>query len=509
MAETSKKVSELETAAQVNNTDLVMLSQGSSGSGFASLKTTILAIAQKIVSGINFTSDLQTVDKTIVGAINEAAASGGTGAIADTFGTTQTYDVGDYVIYEGSLYKCTTAVSVAGQWDENDWTETLVMDEVEQGGGGGGTTVIANPTGEATDELEKLQVGSIIYSISSGGSGEDSGLTKTTLYTGTSFPEENASIQLSDSIDSYDYIEFDTGHNTQHFNYTFTPEQLKDTTNNGCWMFTDGGYACLQANSTGDEITFFDYSNWSNKTLLGVYGLKFSGSSASWKDITGVLIAGQTSITLSDASITTNSTVEPFTDKFGINPTNIEIIVIQELINDILSSADDTKVTASSFDTAEVAPWEAFDGIKGVSSGTYTSPYHAWLPSNGDAPCWLQYHFDTAKYIDEVKVYVYCNNGTYTGSAKIQGSNNGTSWTDISSAVSISAPYGEEIELDFTCDSNQYSYVRLYSESTFTVYGGASIFVGEMEIYGRNGVNGVKLTFPVQSENLNVKVRVS
>lgn len=44
-------------------------------------------------------------------------------------------------------------------------------------------TVVANPSGEATDELEKLQVGSTIYSIPSGGSGV--GLTHATLtYTG-------------------------------------------------------------------------------------------------------------------------------------------------------------------------------------------------------------------------------------------------------------------------------------------------------------------------------------
>ena len=228
-----------------------------------------------------------------------------------------------------------------------------------------------------------------------------------------------------------------------------------------------------------------------------------------WKEISGVLTAGQTEIILSDDAITVNSTFEAFTDPIEVSHTDMVLVNESTLINDILSSADDTKVTASSYDTAEVVPWKAFDGIKGVSSGTYTSPYYAWLAGNADAPCWLQYHFATAKYIDEVKVYVYCNNGTYSGSAKIQGSNDGTSWTDISSAVSISAPYGEEIELDFTCDSNQYSYVRLYSESAFTVYGGASIFVGEMEIYGRSSANGVKVIFPAQAENLNVKVRIS
>ena len=293
-------------------------------------------------------------------------------------------------------------------------------------GGGGGTTVIANPSGAATDELEKLQVGSTIYSIPSGGSGGGSGFSKTTLYTGTSFPAADTSIQLLNSIDSYNYIEFDTGHNTQHFNYTFTPEQLKDVNTNGCWMFTDAGYACLKANSAGDEISFFDYSGWTNKSLLGVYGLKFEGSSGSaigkndilweysdsynitlahpftdydflvfegnnyndanhkggaivsstelesiigvsgkiytfngavgvfanytvgsttsltyvegearalrvwgiklggaYKEVTGTLTAGATSITLSDSAITTSSTLEPFASIFGVKPTNM------------------------------------------------------------------------------------------------------------------------------------------------------------------------------------------
>jgi hypothetical protein len=39
-----------------------------------------------------------------------------------------------------------------------------------------------------------------------------------------------------------------------------------------------------------------------------------SGAGSSWTDVTGTLTAGSTSITLSDASITTNSTIEVFTD---------------------------------------------------------------------------------------------------------------------------------------------------------------------------------------------------
>lgn len=224
-------------------------------------------------------------------------------------------------------------------------------------------------------------------------------------------------------------------------------------------------------------------------------------------EISGVLQAGQTQISFSDENITSDSTVQVFTGNYDICPIDVVIANAEPtLINDILTEADNTKVTASSYDTAEVVPWKAFDGTKG--STAYASPYYAWLAGNADAPCWLQYHFANAKYIDSVKVYVYCNNGTYTGSAKIQGSNDGTTWTDISSSVSITAPYAEEIELDFTCNGNSYEYVRLYSTTAFTVYGGASIFVGEMEIYGRASTASVVCTFTPLNENLNVKVRV-
>lgn len=44
----------------------------------------------------------------------------------DTFSTTKTYAVGDYVVYNGKLWKCTTAVSRAGAWTG---TSTAIMDD--------------------------------------------------------------------------------------------------------------------------------------------------------------------------------------------------------------------------------------------------------------------------------------------------------------------------------------------------------------------------------------------
>lgn len=89
--------------------------------------------------------------------------------IADDYNSENTYAVGAYVIYEGTLYKCTTAISNPESFTPAHWQTVLIMDEVSAGGGGGGTTVIANPAGSATDTLNKLQVGSTIYDVPSGG----------------------------------------------------------------------------------------------------------------------------------------------------------------------------------------------------------------------------------------------------------------------------------------------------------------------------------------------------
>ena len=78
-----KKFSELETASEIKNSDFMALSQDT-GNGLVSLKATILAIATKILTAINFTSALSTTDKTVIGAINEVAQGGGGGGAGHT-----------------------------------------------------------------------------------------------------------------------------------------------------------------------------------------------------------------------------------------------------------------------------------------------------------------------------------------------------------------------------------------------------------------------------------------
>lgn len=271
-----KKISELTTASMINNEDNLELSQNT-GSGLVSLKATILAIANKIVSNINFTSALQTNSKTITGAINEVAQGGGGGGasteiIADDFDATSTYAVGDYVVYDGKLYKCTTAVSTAGQWDANDWTETIVMDEVGQGGGGG-TTVVANPSGQATADLEKLQVGNNIYSIPSGGTGgggdiriKDRNWTLITSSYGTT--------QLTDNYDYYLWVVICNGIIDYYkiIDSTLLNLEINESAiiDYATWNDGAGAYSNSRFTLTSTSITLWD--NAQNAVTQKVYG---------------------------------------------------------------------------------------------------------------------------------------------------------------------------------------------------------------------------------------------
>lgn len=75
--------------------------------------------------------------------------------IADEYDDTSTYNVDEYVIYEGVLYKCTTAVTVAEPFDNTKWTAVLVTDEM--GGGGGYGHTIVNESGTILPSESKLQ----------------------------------------------------------------------------------------------------------------------------------------------------------------------------------------------------------------------------------------------------------------------------------------------------------------------------------------------------------------
>ena len=184
-------------------------------------------------------------------------------------------------------------------------------------GGGGGTTVVANPSGPATADLEKLQVGNDIYAIpSGGGSGLYSGKTyslKTKTWTGNG--ESTNAITVTEKPD-YVLSIYGPGLNGTSVLSAGFP-----------WGDTNSTFAAYMVTQNGILYDGLAYSN--NDMTLTITGIDagavFNASGQSYtmyylvkqslnefKDVTGTLAAGSTSITLSDSSITTSSTIEVF-----------------------------------------------------------------------------------------------------------------------------------------------------------------------------------------------------
>ena len=46
------------------------------------------------------------------------------------FSASSTYAVGDYVMHEGKLYRCTTAITTAAAWNSSKWTAAVLTDDV-------------------------------------------------------------------------------------------------------------------------------------------------------------------------------------------------------------------------------------------------------------------------------------------------------------------------------------------------------------------------------------------
>ena len=135
-----KAFSELTSASQVNNADILAISQENSGS-FASKKTTVKDV-----------TDLANLN------------------IAEEYDSTSSYAADDYCMYESVLYKCTA--STTGSFDPTKWTQVVVTDEMGSGGGGNANErVISYADYMALSEAEKMNNTTYyIYDINGDGS---------------------------------------------------------------------------------------------------------------------------------------------------------------------------------------------------------------------------------------------------------------------------------------------------------------------------------------------------
>ena len=69
-------------------------------------------------------------DKWVQTSIAEGLGSANIEVIAAEYDDTLTYDVGDYCTHDGVFYICTTAITVAEAWDDTHWSEVTVGEEL-------------------------------------------------------------------------------------------------------------------------------------------------------------------------------------------------------------------------------------------------------------------------------------------------------------------------------------------------------------------------------------------
>lgn len=143
------RISELDSVITITNGDLVELStvDNNSESGYASVKSTITQLADKILKGIQFATDLDTENKTIIGAINELKVIAGTTAPTAAQGV------------DGNLYIQYTA----GTGGADDVIDGLYIKldgawcEISTGGSGSGGHTILDNSGTALTQRANLQ----------------------------------------------------------------------------------------------------------------------------------------------------------------------------------------------------------------------------------------------------------------------------------------------------------------------------------------------------------------
>lgn len=126
--------------------------------------------------------------------------------IANVYDSTDTYAVGEYVIYQGALYKCTTAINVGESFDPAKWISVKVMDEVGQGGGGTPTAAQVsydNTTSHLTADDVQEAIDELAAAIPSAAAEERQSATLTAGQTSLTLTFANQPIGATTFIDWY------------------------------------------------------------------------------------------------------------------------------------------------------------------------------------------------------------------------------------------------------------------------------------------------------------------
>jgi len=347
MPGTSKKISELDSASSLGNSDLleVAVVNALSDTGYSSKKTTIEDIADKVVA-INpqEQADWIEADNTEPSYIKNkptlatVATSGDYDDLTNkpTIPSAQVNSDWDAVSGVAQILNKPTLATVATSGDYDDLTNkpTIPSAPVQSNWNESDTSSLAYIQNKPT--IPSAQVNSDWNSVS----GVSQILNKPTLATvATSgdYTDLSNTPTIPDGLaDLTDDVNISSPTDGQILKYDGTSSKWVNGTGGG------GGASALNdltdvtitsATLTSGQVLKYNGSAWVND----------SGGGSSWTDLTDTLLAGQTSLTIQDVAITANSTIDVYTDTFGVSPTN-QVVTSGQIVLTFEAQANDVGV---------------------------------------------------------------------------------------------------------------------------------------------------------------------
>lgn len=128
-------------------------------------------------------------------------------------------------------------------------------------------------------------------------------------------------------------------------------------------------------------------------------------------------------------------------------------------------SSDEWEISASSFYSTNSAPWKAFDGVTGSSSGWTGASNSSW---------WLQWQNKTKPVLVQKLRFQGTASGDIAQQAItsfiLQGSDDGSTWTDLYTASGLTWTTGYEWKEFTFSNSKSYYYHRLADITVATNY---------------------------------------
>ena len=329
------------------------------------------------------------------------------------------------------------------------------------GGGGGGTTVIANPEGTATDDLNKLQVGTTIYEIS--GAGELTELSDVNI----SSPQDGQILQYDSTSSKW----VNVINNPIPEGSTIAPTDDIQT-----WLHCAGIY--------NKDYTTISHVLADSTTLLALISsnnaVDYMVRSTTWA--TNVCANSTAMTDIGSNNYCADTLLADSTWRTAIcDSTYFESVLNVKVPTMTSNTTPSGEVSCSALYDEAYQPYIAFDG----SDEDFTSVL-------GDNSVWyIAYQFTSNVKVNAFKYRANTNasalNYLLGFTLYIDGSNDGTNWTSLYNKAltadehkaCVNTPLFEDIS-----NGNKYRYYRIRSNAAN--YGYNSLFsLTSLQFYGR------------------------